>query len=182
MQYNVAQLLKAPVGTTRQYSINELFGPCDDVAFSGNIEGGVTLTCVNNGVVVDAALHAPVALECSRCLRSFTQDLDLSFAERFIPTVDVFSGLPVHDDEEDEDEEEVYTIDDHHHIDLHEAVRQQAVMNIPMQPIHAEDCAGLCPICGADRNERLCDCVPDEGVDPRLAALRVLLTGEDSAR
>jgi uncharacterized protein len=27
-----------------------------------------------------------------------------------------------------------------------------------MVPVHSEDCKGLCPVCGADRNEKACSC------------------------
>jgi uncharacterized protein len=45
---------------------------------------------------------------------------------------------------------------------------------IPIQPLCREDCAGLCPRCGIDRNEASCDC---EDLKPNspfavLAALR----------
>ena len=178
MQYNVAQLLMAPVGATRAYTLNELFGPSPDVPFAGNIRGDIQFTHVNNGVVVHARLHGPVTLECSRCLEPFTTELDISFAERYVSTVDVFTGVPVHEVEEDEDDEDVYSLDSHHELDLREAIRQQAVMNMPMQPIHAPDCAGLCPICGRNRNEQACTCQDIPAVDPRLAALSSLLAGE----
>jgi len=175
VQYNVAQLLKAPVGANRVYTVDEPFGPTEDVPFAGNVQGTVRLTRVNNGVVADAHLHAPLTLECSRCLEPFVADLDLSLVERFVSTYDVHTGIPVHEVEEDEDDEDVYTLDAHHELDLHEAVRQQAVINTPMKPIHRPDCAGLCPICGGNRNEQPCACQDTPPVDPRLEALRRLL-------
>jgi uncharacterized protein len=175
MLYNVAQLLKAPVGTTRVYTIDEQFGPSDDVPFAGPVQGDVELTHVNNGIVARACLHAPLTLECSRCLEPFVTDLDLSFAERYVSTHDVYTGVPVHEAEEDEDDEDVYTLNPRHELDLHEAVRQQAVMNVPMQPLHAADCAGICPTCGVNWNEQTCACRESTPVDPRLAALGSLL-------
>jgi uncharacterized protein len=181
VQYNVAQLLKSPVGATRAYTLDEPFGSSDDVPFAGAIQGDVQFTHVNNGIVVNARLHGPVTLECSRCLEPFVSDLDLSFAERYISTFDVYTGVPVHEPEEDEDDEDVYTLDARHELDLHEAIRQQAVMNVPMQPIHAADCAGLCPICGVNRNEQPCACRDTPVIDPRLAALSELLAGNGGA-
>ena len=175
MLYNVAQLLKAPVGETRRYTIDEPFGPSDDVPFAGNVAGQVRLTRVNQGIVVDADLHAPVQLPCSRCLEEFVEDIPIRFQERYIPTIEMQTGLPVHEVEEDEDDEDVYTIDDHHVLDLREAVRQQALLALPMQPIHNPDCLGLCPVCGTNRNEHACACAERPGVDPRLAPLRALL-------
>jgi uncharacterized protein len=178
MLYNVAQLLKSPVGVTRDYLLDEPFGATEDVPFAGKIRGHVRLTHVNNGIVVFAQLRGPVTLVCSRCLEPFVSDLDLSLEERYIPTVDIYTGIPVHEAEEDEDDEDVYTLNAHHELDLHEAIRQQAVMNIPMQPIHSPDCAGLCPICGVDRNVQPCTCQDTPPIDPRLAALGRLLPAE----
>ncbi len=171
MIYNVAQLLKAPVGDTRDHPVDEAFGQSDDVPFASNVQGLAHFTRVNHGIVVDAVLHAPVRLQCSRCLEEFDADLDLSFQERFVPTVDVVTGQPVHDVAEDEDEEEVYTIDSQHLLDLHEAIRQQAVMALPMQPVHDPGCLGLCPTCGVNRNEQSCSCLAELAPDPRLAPL-----------
>lgn len=40
-----------------------------------------------------------------------------------------------------------------------------------------EDCKGLCPHCGADRNVTECDCESRQ-IDPRFAALRALLDND----
>jgi uncharacterized protein len=44
---------------------------------------------------------------------------------------------------------------------------------LPMSVLCRDDCAGLCPRCGADLNEGSCDCTDDE-MDPRWAALEAL--------
>lgn len=45
-------------------------------------------------------------------------------------------------------------------IDLTDVVRQEVALAIPAFPLCREDCAGLCPQCGADRNEGPCPCGP----------------------
>jgi uncharacterized protein len=42
-----------------------------------------------------------------------------------------------------------------------------------MKPVCREDCRGLCPSCGANRNRETCSC-QIEWVDPRMDALRAL--------
>jgi uncharacterized protein len=59
-------------------------------------------------------------------------------------------------------------------LDLAEAIREYALLEMPMQVFCREDCKGLCPTCGADLNEGPCDCRNDEG-DERFAALKSLL-------
>jgi uncharacterized metal-binding protein YceD (DUF177 family) len=55
-------------------------------------------------------------------------------------------------------------------IDLTPLFRDQVVLAVPFAPLCSEDCKGLCPQCGADRNLETCDCKPP--VDPRWAALQ----------
>lgn len=52
-------------------------------------------------------------------------------------------------------------------------------LHMPFKHLCKEDCKGLCPICGADRNEVECDCKPDRH-DPRWDALRELFDNQES--
>ena len=56
---------------------------------------------------------------------------------------------------------------------LNEVLREQFYLALPMKPLCREDCAGLCPRCGTNRNTGSCSCVT-EPEDPRLAPLRGL--------
>ncbi|MDR2669362.1 MAG: DUF177 domain-containing protein [Desulfovibrio sp.] len=44
---------------------------------------------------------------------------------------------------------------------------------LPIKPLCRENCLGLCPICGKNRNLESCSCDTD-GTDPRLSVLRAL--------
>jgi uncharacterized protein len=57
-------------------------------------------------------------------------------------------------------------------IDLEPLMREQFVLAIPYAPLCKEDCKGLCPQCGIDRNTASCTC--EKPIDPRLAALKGL--------
>jgi uncharacterized protein len=57
-------------------------------------------------------------------------------------------------------------------VDLEPLVREQFVLAVPFAPLCKEDCLGLCPQCGADRNVAPCAC--EKPVDPRFAALQGL--------
>jgi uncharacterized protein len=89
--------------------------------------------------------------------------------ERFYPTVDVVTGMPL----PRIDEDEVFAIDDHHLLNLTEAVRQRVLLDIPMATLCKEDCAGLCAQCGHDLNLGPCECQPE--VDERLSILKTFL-------
>ncbi len=63
-----------------------------------------------------------------------------------------------------------FLIDEHHILNLCEALRQQLVIAEPMQPLCKEECAGLCQVCGQDKNGGSCACASGE-LDSRWAAL-----------
>ena len=60
-------------------------------------------------------------------------------------------------------------------VDLSEIVREQFYLALPMKPLCREDCKGLCPVCGKNRNREACTC-QSEWVDPRLEPLKNLRT------
>jgi uncharacterized protein len=56
-----------------------------------------------------------------------------------------------------------------HEIDLSDVVHDEVFLELPMSPVCGQTCAGLCPQCGANRNQNPCDCRPP--VDHRWQAL-----------
>jgi uncharacterized protein len=59
-------------------------------------------------------------------------------------------------------------------VDLSQLILEQIVLALPMKFLCNDDCQGLCPSCGANRNVTSCECEPDEP-DPRWAKLKTLL-------
>jgi uncharacterized protein len=109
-------------------------------------------------------------LACSRCLEPFSLPIDSAFDLRYLP-VDAAAGSE-HDREvrEDDLDASVYRDDQ---IDLDELLREQFYLALPMKPLCRDDCAGLCPQCGTNRNTGTCSCTP-QWEDPRLAPLKRL--------
>ena len=58
-------------------------------------------------------------------------------------------------------------------IDLGQLMQEQIFLTLPMKPLCAEGCRGLCPSCGTNLNKAACDC-QTRWEDPRLAALEAL--------
>ncbi len=170
MIYNVAQLMKSPVGTSLTADINEENVHLDeDLKVVGPIVGKVRMRRVNQGLLVDGWADVTLELTCTRCLKQFEQTMHIPFEERFYPTIDIVTGMPLPPIEE----EDVFPIDDHHLIDLTEAIRQDVLLELPMVTLCREDCVGLCSQCGRDLNLGPCDCKPE--VDERFSALSALL-------
>jgi uncharacterized protein len=174
--FNVAQLLKSDVGSTRNLVVDEAAQPFgDDVQAVRPIRGSVSLIRTNRGIVGQGRFSTAVDLECSRCLERYVEDLEIEFAEEFIPIVDVNTGAP----SKIEHDEGTFLINDKHELNLEPAIREYGLLALPMKPLCKVSCAGLCPRCGANKNFESCACVLDEP-DERLAVLRALLSDDES--
>jgi uncharacterized protein len=176
MIFNVAQLMKEPVGSgaSSEADIHEEQIQLDeDLKVVGPVDGHARMRRVNQGLLIDGWVDLALGLECARCLKSIAQPTHVTFSERFYPTVDVMTGTPLPPIREDD----VFAIDEHHQVNLTEAIRQAVLLAVPLVPLCKEDCAGLCAQCGQDLNVGQCNCQPVE-VDSRLDVLKQLLKNE----
>ena len=98
-----------------------------------------------------ARLSGKTVGQCRRCLADLRIPLE---AEVNL----MFSGDP-----DAEDDPSVHPLPPRAtHIDLLQAVREEVALAVPGFPLCREDCAGLCPRCGADLNAGRCGCTgPD---------------------
>ncbi len=170
MEYNVSHLLKSPVGTTREYELEPDELALDDEMTARIRDGHVRFDRTNIGVLARGHVDAAVTVNCARCLDPLDEPVDVAFTEEFEPTIDVATGRPLPTPEN----ELVFPIDEHHILDLGEAIRQNMLAALPIAPLCRDDCAGLCPVCGANHNTDPCDCVADDTNRP-FAALADLL-------
>ena len=139
----VADLLRRP-GNHREEHLEAVLG---ELAVAGSrvpdgapIVIDVRLESVNEGIVVRGGVEAPWIGECRRCLRPIESTVRADVYE-------VFEDEPV------EGETNKLDVD---RIDLEPVAREAVLLELPLAPLCQEDCAGLCPECGADRNERDC--------------------------
>jgi uncharacterized protein len=137
---------------------------CDVMA-----QGTLRLLRTDRGILAKGNIHADIELTCGRCLIPFNHHLALNIEEEYFPTTDVNTGTAIPLPEEPG----AFTIDEHNILDLSEAIRQYALMAIPMKPLCRQDCAGLCPTCGTNLNQTPCTC-PPQTADPRWEGLRKL--------
>lgn len=170
LKFNVAQLLREEIGNKREYTFRESALPLDEETTLQQLDGTVRFTRTASGVLADAHAQGVVERPCTRCLNPASQPLELHFRDEFHSKVEVNTGahLP------DPDEEDPYFIDENHRVDLGEAIREYALIELPMQTLCQPDCKGLCPTCGANLNDGACGCTNDEG-DDRFGVLRTLL-------
>jgi len=140
--------------------------PLED-AQTDQIRGDVCLTRVVGGVWVSGSVQVSAACACSRCLQDFPVSMQVQLDEIYSPVLDVNTGVRLSLPEEAESS---FIVDKHHILDITEAVRQLAIVSMPMKPLCRAECAGICHQCGTNRNEARCAC-QREGREPRLAPL-----------
>jgi uncharacterized protein len=137
--------------------------------FEDPISFEVTLTNAGTGIVAEGAATARVLTPCSRCLCDAHLTVEAA--------VDGFYVLPGHEAGLPE-EQEVELIADDLSIDLQPAVIAAILVELPFAPLHDEECRGICPVCGADRNTEPCECAQPARQSP-FAGLKDLRVEDD---
>ena len=117
------------------------------------------LEWVSDGLLATGTVEGAWEAPCRRCLKQAHGVLVVDFQE-------LFEAHPR--------EGESYRLG-HDTIDLEPLANEALTLSLPLAPLCTDDCRGLCPSCGADRNLGECDCPPAEA-DARWAALDVLRT------
>jgi len=170
---NVAPLLKQPLGTRVDQTIEE--SPIDPRGENAglldasivDVDALVHATHTNPGVYFEGTADAHVGALCARCLVPIDTPVHADFAEQYYATVPVDTGVGVVEAPLD-----AKTIGSDFKIDLTPLLREELILVTPVAPLCRPDCAGLCPVCGEDLNER--PHAHDEAIDPRWTALQEL--------
>ena len=97
--------------------------------------------------------------QCDRCLGDVTFEVPVSVDE----TVEVSEGQVVTDDDIGP-----YSFVDGEEIDIDELILNEILVNFPAKILCQDDCKGICPVCGKNRNIEPCGC-DDTVLDPRMA-------------
>jgi uncharacterized protein len=137
LEINVAQMLKGSIGTEKVIPVS---GSVDITGYGESaVEGKVKLTRTNRSILVKGKLNTGIKASCARCLENFDCPLTLNIEEEYFPMTDVNTGVPVPEPEEPG----AFIIDEHLILDLSEAVRQYALLAVPMKPLCRPDCQGI---------------------------------------
>jgi len=113
----------------------------------GGIRGTLDVEKSGDRVSVRGFLEARAHLECVRCLKAFEHPMRVAFqvfADR--------SGTGSRRDEDTLTRDAYMKFHDGRRLDLSDDARETLLIEMPIAPHCREDCAGLCPTCGADLN------------------------------
>ncbi|PKN07758.1 MAG: metal-binding protein [Deltaproteobacteria bacterium HGW-Deltaproteobacteria-8] len=143
-------------------------GPMDEYGVQAkpgkDFEARMFVTPQDEGFLVVGSFSGSVILPCDRCLK----ELDLPVSGDF----ESFEEPRAKDD----DSLEVCRIRRGKNVldlDVAGYLWEQFMLALPVNLLCDEECKGLCPNCGVNRNQESCACAQTEG-DPRLAVLRNL--------
>jgi uncharacterized protein len=122
-------------------------------------------------VIKDIRLNGELAtrleLPCARCLEPVVQDVTRKFDLLYRPL-----GTDAGNEELSvtaaEAEVGYYQGEG---LLLEDAIREQVLLSVPLKVVCREDCKGLCPSCGKNRNTDPCSCARPFA-DPRWSALK----------
>ena len=146
--------------------------PVDErISLSGpaTVSGNVRLA--GNEVFVNGHVETRARVECDRCLQPVETPVNTDFGLEYITGSEYESnGMAV----ELTEAELSVSVFDGEAIDVDEIVKEQVVLAVPTRMLCREDCKGICPECGTDRNTGDCNCTTND-IDPRWAALKKLI-------
>lgn len=155
LRVNARELLRVP-GAIRDIEATldaAAFG-VDDDRITGPVEVDLVAVSSIDGIVVTGTITLPWSAPCRRCLAAVTGSACVDVDEVYQDVVGDDDAFEIVGDQ----------------IDLAPAVREYILIELPDGPLCRVDCAGICPVCGVDRNESSCEC--DTTVrDDRWAAL-----------
>ena len=131
------------------------------------VSGKVRLA--GNEVFVNGHVETRAQVECDRCLQPVETPVNTDFALEYMTGSEYESGTAA----ELTEAEMSVSVFDGEAVDVDEIVKEQIVLAVPTRMLCREDCKGICPECGADRNRGDCNCTTND-IDPRWAALKDL--------
>ncbi|MFZ4584859.1 MAG: YceD family protein [Acidimicrobiia bacterium] len=145
LRSNVADLLHHP-GARRPWRlaapVEGLRAGTAVVADDAPVDVDVVLERVPEGIIVRGTFAGHWSAECSRCLAPANGVLQVGVQELY---------------EHDAVDGETYPLDGDE-LDLEPLLRDAVLLELPSAPLCRPDCAGLCPVCGVDRNRATCSC------------------------
>jgi uncharacterized protein len=129
----------------------------------GPVEVDLTLEGVVEGVLATGTLTFDLHRPCARCLTEIVEQQQVQVTEVYFD--------PARREPGDEDDPGYDLVEDASAIDLFALVHDGVLIDQPVRTLCKPDCAGLCVVCGVDRNIETCDCDTAAPADPRWAAL-----------
>lgn len=154
MQIEIDDILKS-LGAHKELSFEEDM-QFDYIDFADSVSGNIKITNVGGRIFAEGKIKTKVKLNCCKCCEDFIFPIEVNLREEFLDR----KSEQVRSLEEADLEELQGFIYDNNVIDLREALRQNIITAISVNPVCSENCKGICTVCGKNRNKEKCSCRP----------------------
>jgi uncharacterized protein len=171
MRYTIKDIGEAGIDVRVTVSEAWLRAECPDiplclsgagVSFVGRLEPA------GEGYLLRGTLAGKITIPCGRCLEPAPVEVESVLAVSFIERDE--------DSAEDDEAQDDVVCFEHGVVDIGVPIRDEILLAVPMTPICRTDCAGICPVCGGNRNVTPCDCekpAPEKSKFGMLAKLKL---------
>jgi len=129
-----------------------------DFDFETPLHAEARITRTGKAYLIQGSLQTLLRLRCARCLEEFPYPLSSAFDL----SLHSAKGTSFEEEVELDAEDMESNFFEGGEIHLSEVACEQIFLEIPFQPLCSEDCKGLCPQCGRDRNLSSCDCSQED--------------------
>lgn len=160
MYISLAELERHRIVANKTYAPGTLDYHGEDFQQATPLDVGVTAELVGSEIRLRGNLKTRLRAQCDRCLTPIEIPVNRDFDVVYRQDTEIERER----DEEIEvpkDELEVgfFSGDG---VELNEILAEQVILSVPMKVVCREDCKGLCPVCGADRNQVACRCESED--------------------
>ena len=129
----------------------------------GGISYAVGLTNTGGGVLLHGQAHASGSTECARCLEAAAFDVQGAVEGYYI--------LNPSEEELEQSDDEFTAVSKDGIVDLAIPIVAAIIYELPQVVLCSDDCAGLCQVCGTNKNVEPCECDKKPNPDSPFAAL-----------
>jgi uncharacterized protein len=169
LEINQLQLGRVPVRETFAPGALEFYDPQLKQVAPIRVEGSAELSEALLEIRVKGHLATEMEIACDRCLEPANFPIDADFDLIYRPE----AASPEGDEVAIGGKEVEIGFYRDPGLELADVVREQVLLLLPMQRVCSENCKGICPVCGQNRNLAACSC-RQELSDDRWSGLRNL--------
>jgi len=172
MKVQLHDILAVPIDVAYRESIEDLngilrVGKSHDYECTVPLEVEISFSRSVMDLFFDGRVHGEATATCARCLTPFQLEIAQDFSVVLRPEPRLTGEVEL----------KAADLADSFYrgteVDVTRLVYEQVLLALPIRPLCDEECRGLCPQCGVNRNIGECSCTVDAG-DPRLSVLRGL--------
>jgi uncharacterized protein len=154
----------SPLGS--QYEIRNIdgFDERSELVLCEPLQAQCTLVRKSDSKVeLQGRVETSLTLTCDRCLSPYCQKVDAEL--HMLLEVESADTWQVKDLEYNIPDLDTVLVDEPV-VDLDDVIRQHIYLALPVKNLCSEQCRGMCPRCGANRNATLCGCSDEKRESP----------------